>query len=282
MGKTLRISLPWLVTVLGITSVCRSEPAEDERAACATAAEEAQELRSAHKLSEAQEKLIECSQPSCPSVVRDDCARWLAEVTAPLPSIVIQATDTSGHAVSTVRVWADGTALQQGQDLAYAIHPGTHHLHLEADGMFPIDQQITVRELEPKQLLPVRFSPVQLSPPAASEQTTRARVSPLPYIFGGVGVVALGSFAYFGIRGQREVNELASGCGATKTCSESQVDPVRTRLRIADVSLAISLVSFGAATWTYLSQRSSKPKDTTTVQVGAAPGSGMLKVNFAF
>jgi hypothetical protein len=282
MSRILRTSLPWFITVLGVTSVCRSEPAEEERAACATAAEEAQELRSVHKMSEARDKLVECSRPSCPSVVRDDCVRWLVEVTAPLPSVVIQATDVSGHPVSTVRVWVDGTALQQGQDLAYAIHPGTHHLHLEADGMFPIDQQITVLEVEPKQLLPVRFSPVPPSPPADAEAPRSGHVGPLPYIFAGVGVAALGSFAYFGIRGQREANELASGCGATKTCSESQVDPVRTRLRIADVSLAVSLVSFGAATWTYLSQRSSKPKDTTTVQVGAAPGSGMLKVNFAF
>jgi hypothetical protein len=281
MGRTVRASLLWFISVLGVASVCHAQD-EDERAACATAAEEAQELRSAHKLSEAREKLAECSQPICPAVVRDDCVRWLVEVTAPLPSIVIQAIDASGHAVSAVRVWVDGMALQQGQDFAYAIHPGTHHLHLEADGMFPIDQQITVREAEPKQVLPVRFNPVVKSPPAVSSEATHSGVGPLPYVLGGVGVVALGSFAYFGIRGQREVNELASGCGATKTCSESQVDPVRTRLRIADVSLAVSLVSFGAATWTFLAQRSSKHKDTTSVQVGAAPGSGMLKVNFAF
>ncbi len=273
-----------LCTILAVSSICgRATGEEDERSACATTAEIAQELRAAHKLKEAREKLVECARPSCPDIVRQDCSQWLSEVNAILPSLLIRATGTN---VTAVRTWSDGElspANSSGD--AIAVNPGERHLHFEADGMVPLDLQVTVSEGEIRRPITVVLVPLQPDAPPL-QPISPAKPSPistaLPYAIAGVGAVALGGFMYFGIKGKSEANDLAAGCGATKSCSESQVDPVRQQLLIADISLGISLVSLGAATWMFIARGSTKPKEPAAVQVGVTPGSGLLKVNLQF
>lgn len=281
------LSLGGLAAMLTITSVCsRARANEDERAACATTAEQAQELRATHKLIEAKEKLIDCSRASCPNVVSQDCTQWLSELTTVTPSIVISATDPAGHSVSGVRVLLDGVKVLDGLNgEALAVDPGTHRLHFEADGMRPVEQELSINEGETNRSIAVRLlalqTPAPFTKPSPPSQGSRFKAT-LPYALAGVGAVALGSFAYFGIKGKGEANDLADTCGATKTCSESQVDPVRNHLLMADVSLGISLVSLGVATWMFISQHSAKAKAPTVVQVGTVPGSGFVRVNLAF
>jgi len=281
------LSLGGLATMLITTTLCsRARADEDERAACATTAEEAQELRAAHKLTEARKKFIDCSRSSCPNVVSQDCTQWLSEITAVTPSIVINATDPAGRSVAGVRVLLDGVKVLDGLNgEALSVDPGTHQFRFEAEGKQSVEQQLTLKEGETNRSIAVRLvaqqPPTPFTNPAAGSQGSRFKAG-LPYALAGVGAVALGSFAYFGIKGKSEANDLADTCGATKTCSESQVDPVRHHLLIADVSLGISLVSLGVATWMFISQHSAKSKDATAVQVGATPGAGLIKVNLAF
>lgn len=281
------LSLGGLTAMLFITSLSGSARAdEDERAACATTAEQAQELRAAHKLNEAKEKLIDCSRSSCPNVVSQDCTQWLSEVTAVTPSVVIDATDMAGHSVRAVHVWLDGVKVLDGLNgEALSVDPGTHQFRFEAEGMRTVEQQITLKESETNRSIAVRLASQQPPAPFAKspEESQGSRLkATLPYALVGVGAVALGSFAYFGIKGKSEANDLADTCGATKTCRQSQVDPVRHHLLIADISLGISLVSLGVATWMFVSQHSVKTKDSTGVQVAATPGAGFVRVNLAF
>jgi hypothetical protein len=281
------LSLGRLAAMLTIASLCgRARANEDERAACATTAEQAQEMRAAHKLIEARNKLIDCARTSCPNVVSQDCTQWLSEMTAVTPSVVISATDAAGHSVTGVRVLLDGVKVLDGLNgEALPVDPGAHQLRFEADGMRPVEQQLSLEEGETNRSIAVRLvalqPPAPFTNPAPPSQGSRFKAT-LPYALAGVGAVALGSFAYFGIKGKSEANDLADTCGATKTCSESQVAPVRHHLLMADVSLGISLVTLGVATWMFISQHSAKTKDTTVVQVGAAPGAGVVRLNLAF
>jgi len=281
------LSLGGLAAMLTITSLCsRARADEDERAACATTAEQAQELRAAHKFIAARTKFIDCSRSICPNVVSQDCTQWLSEITAVTPSVVISATDSAGHSVAQVRVLVDGVKVLDGLNgEALSVDPGTHQLRFEAEGMRSVEQQLTIKEGETNRSIAVRLvaqqAPAPFANPSGASQGSRFKAG-LPYALAGVGVVALGSFAYFGIKGKSEANDLADTCGATKTCRESQVDPVRRHLLIADVSLSISLVSLGVATWMFISQHSAKAKDATVVQVGATPGAGFVRVNLAF
>lgn len=65
------------------------------------------------KLLEAQTQLVACASVDCPKFVRADCLRWLDEVQATLPTIVVRANDPSGNDV-LVRVFEDAFALANG------------------------------------------------------------------------------------------------------------------------------------------------------------------------
>jgi hypothetical protein len=235
----------------------------DERAeACVSAAEQAQEMRSATRLRAARELLLQCAAPDCPAAVSSDCTQWLAEVEEALPSIVLLVQDSEGRDLVEVSVSIDGERVTDELDgLARPIDPGRHTFLYEAEGMHPLSQEILVAEGQKRR--PVS---VTLEPETPSEATDEGREPPEPqrtpepvegsrgrripaYVLGGTGVVALGSFAFFGIRGKSRANDLASGCGATKSCTEGQVRPVRRELIAADVSLAVGLVSVGTAVW---------------------------------
>jgi hypothetical protein len=248
--------------------------ATDQRAACVAAAEQAQQLRSDHQLNRAREELLKCAQATCPGVVRTDCTQWLAEVDAALPSVVLKAYDTSGKDIVAVRVLVDGVKLADRlSGLALPIDPGIHQFRYESPGMVPLEERVVVGEGEQRRTLTVRLTPVSpvVRPdvagapvPSAARRTDTTPV--LAYVFAGAGLVALGSFAYFGLKGRSEASDLAEGCGATKTCTEAQVDPVRTKLLVADVSLGIGLVSLGVATWLFFAHHPARSGD-----VAAAP-----------
>jgi hypothetical protein len=270
--------------VLAVTP--RQAMAESDSSACATTAEQAQELRTLHKFREAQEKLLNCAQPTCPAIVRRDCAQWLSEVDKAMPSVVIKATGPSYRDMIAVRVWLDGVLLfDRLNGLAHPVDPGVHQFRFEAEGMIPLEEQVLIREGEDRRMLAVQFTALPdtgFSSPSLDD-TVRAHPTPvLPFVLGGVGLVALGSFAYFGIKGRSEASDLGSGCGATKTCSEAQIDHVRRKLQIADVSLGVSLISFGIATWMFVSHERARARENATLQVSAGPGAGTIRLGLTF
>ena len=274
-----------IAAALATLGIHRPAIAEDERSACATIAEQAQELRKEHKLRDAQQKFLICAQPNCPVVVRADCMQWLSDVDKALPSVVIRASGPSNNELIAVHTWVDGAVFSDKLDgLARSVDPGIHNFRFEADGMSPVEQQIVIREGENRRMLVVQFNPI---PSVPSDSTffdsSQARPLPvLPVVFGGVGLVALGSFAYFGINGRGEAADLASGCGATKTCSDAQIDHVRRKLQLADISLAVSLVSFGIATWMFVSHERAHVRENATVQISAGPGAGTVRLGMVF
>jgi len=67
----------------------------------------------------------------------------------------------------------------------------------------------------------------------------------------GLGVVALGSFAFFGLSGKGEVADL-QGCKGH--CAQDDVDKARTKLVIADISLGVGIVALGVATYMFVTR----------------------------
>ena len=59
-----------------------------------------------------------------------------------------------------------------------------------------------------------------------------------------MGVLGLSSFAYFGLSGNHKKSELA---GCEPACSRSLRAPIQRDYVVADVSLGVSLISFGVS-----------------------------------
>jgi len=224
-----------------------------EKKVCAQASEEAQQLRTDGHPREARERLLVCVRDVCPQVVRKDCTLWLAEVEAALPSVVINARDGQGHDLVNVRVTLDGKPFTDKVDgKSIAVNPGIHVFRYEADDAPPIEEKVVVREGEKNRELVVTFkTPGPAVAPVPEPPTPPGVVAPSPapaahsgppaltYVLAGVAVVAAGGYAYLGIQGKNDVDNLRSTCAPA--CSQSQKDSasqqrehlVRGRSRVA-------------------------------------------------
>jgi hypothetical protein len=258
---------------------------EGEIAACVQAAEEAQTQRSNHKLLAARTRLLACAQTGCPAVVRADCTIWLSDVERLLPTVVVSAKDSQGAELIDVRVLVDGELLTDRLDgLAQPVDPGIRLFRFERAGLSPVEQQVVVREGERGRRLAVLLSAPE--PPAKKpEQPPPSKpYPPIPtYVFGGIGVAALGSFAYFGLKGTSKANELEDTCGKTKSCTEEQVSPAETQLLVADISLAVGLVAIGTAVYFLIAEApAKKKKPSVQTELLLAPGVGRISVSAPF
>jgi hypothetical protein len=50
------------------------------------------------------------------------------------------------------------------------------------------------------------------------------------------------------------MTSLKNGCGATKSCAQSDVDAAHTKLVVGDIGLAVALVAGGLTAWSLLSR----------------------------
>lgn len=112
------------------------------------------------------------------------------------------------------------------------------------------------------------------SPPVvvAPEQGPRAGSSSalvLPVVLGGVGVVGLGGFTYFGLKGTNARDEMASTC--RPHCDSGDVDRARLHLTLANVSLGVGLVALGAGAYFFFSRA---PQSKPAAFVGVTPIAG--------
>jgi hypothetical protein len=124
---------------------------------------------------------------------------------------------------------------------------------VETQGAKPVEQKILVGESNKEQTFFVHVAP-EAAParPVPRPEPTAARERPVPwpvYALGGLGIT---SFAFFGSFGTAGVIERGSLGSCRPTCSESDVDSVRTKYTVANVALGVGLLALGAATVLYL------------------------------
>jgi len=243
---------------------------------CADAYEATQRERAAGHLLLARKNGIFCAQNSCPEVLRSDCAKWTDELASSIPALVIEVRSPSGEVLSNVYVELDGQAFADHLDgRAVELDPGQHHFRFEAIGLVPREQDFVLLEQHAPQHLRVMLEPEPVPPrekpgfPVAS------------YALAGVGVAALGSFAYFGLSGNHKKAALES---CKPACEQSLKPPIERDYLAADVSLGVSLVSLGIATYLALSSPRAEPETAprSAVRVGAGPGAASLAFERTF
>lgn len=295
----------WAFILCVVTFWASSVRAEDsKKAECASAYEKSQEFRTQNKLQKARELLVVCAEPSCPTFVQTDCAQWLAEVDKDMPSIVIVAKDKDGEAVTAVKVSIDGELVASELDgKAITVNPGKHKLHFEMEGVSPVDQPLIARQGEKDREIKVSFRPgaedkadsspyaggaadAGDQPPAEDEKKGPGPLRLPAYIAGGVGAAGLISFAVFGIMASGAQSDL-EGSGCKPNCSPSEVDSIKTKYLIANISLGVGIVGIGTGvTLFFLSQPKSKPSDDTakkpSFDFAALPGGGYATMSGRF
>jgi hypothetical protein len=95
-------------------------------------------------------------------------------------------------------------------------------------------------------------------------------------------VGGLAGWAYFGIKGISEANDIAAmPCAATKTCDPGRVSAVKRQLIAADVSMVVGLLSAGAAAYIYFSDRRAHAA-AAHASISVAPGVGSVTFTAPF
>ncbi len=280
LGRTVTAHLCTLLTLTGVAPSVAL--AANEKEACVHAVDRAQVARLDGKLREAREGLMTCARPVCPTAIREDCTRWLAEVEASLPSVVIEAVWADGRPATALSVMLDGEPLPEAGDAhAVTLDPGAHTFRFEAPGASPIELRNVVHEGERSRVIHVTFTPVAppapapapgAPPPAAASapeptlhyapmppamwQPTPAEThegsgarGPVPvpaYVLGGFALVGFGGFAYFGLSGTSRLDTLRTTC--VHTCSPSDVTSARNEILVGDILGFAALAATGVAT----------------------------------
>jgi len=177
---------------------------------------------------------------------------------------VVAASDARGHDLVDVTVSFDGKKLTSKlSGMAINVNPGQHTLRFEHDGDGPIEKKVLIREGEKARVIKVQFEPSKTAviPPKPTSDDGALGASgsskTLAYILGGVGVVGLGSFAYFGLTGSSQRSDLLGRCkGGACNLPQDQIDSrrssVKTKFLVADISLGVGIVSLGVATYLFL------------------------------
>jgi hypothetical protein len=267
---------------LGLALIADASAAHAEAPrGCIDAVERGQALRDKVKLVEAKAAFLACASSACPEIIQRDCAQWVVEVETRLPTVIVTASDSSGHDVVYVPVLVDGVHFVDRLDgIAVPMNPGIHTLRFEPPRGVPFEQTVVIREAEkyqkqhftlpasPPRPTPTSTPPaIELSPPSQPPEgsSDRAGFKLGSIVAGSVAGAAAISFGAFAIAGVVDVHHLDGTC--SPKCSPSDVEGARRDLQMADVSLGVGLAALAVATWFYIEWRT-RP----SARAGAAPG----------
>ncbi len=268
-------------------------PDPNRKAACAAAYEKGQEAQNESKLVEAREFFLACSAEDCPNVVRTECNAALPSLDTSIPTIVLGARDDKGNDIVDAEVKIDGAIVSRRLDgKAIFVNPGPHQFQFSTPNAEAIERQIVVRVGEKNRAVTVDFKTKQGGSGAVGEGKTSdssaegangKRIG--AYVLGGLGVASLGAFAILGITGKSTLSDLQNGCGKTHSCDPSDVDAVKTKLMVADISLGVGVLSLGVAAALFFTSKNAPAKPTTGLflpTVAPVPGGGVLMLGGQF
>jgi len=228
------------------------------RDVCLSDHEKSQELRLVGKLLESKKASLSCAEEQCPSMVRADCLRWLAELEGAIPTIVVVAESDRGDEID-VRVIIDGQiTTNQLNGKAIELDPGTHDILFERNGSAPQEMRLNLGQGEKNRIIRLNFrtkvmAPVVTSaPPPLQPLEGRRPVPTLTYVFGGVALVAAVSATFFGLEAHSARADAINSC--EPLCPRSTVDDIKAKALYSDLSTGVAVLSATAAVILYVTR----------------------------
>ncbi len=248
--------------VTSAPAIARAQPSITE---CLGSSEGGQVSRDQGHLLAARAQFVTCGSDACPAVVKVQCAKWLGDVDAMVPTIVASARDAAGGDLDDVRLSVDGRVVATRLDgLPFSLDPGPHILSFDA-GTRHAEVRVVLRSAEKNRPVAVQLGErSKPTPPPLPPSPSPGSSRPLPWasiVLAGAGVVALSSSAIVGFGAGSDLSALeAAPCAAHRTCSASDVTSVKTRFVVSDVALAVGIVCVGAAGVLFLGRDASESR----------------------
>jgi hypothetical protein len=286
----LALALALFVSLAALpSSVLAAAPTAAE---CVDAATQGQKFRDENKYIDAKSQFATCGADACPKSVKRQCLKWLEELDERMPSVVLAVRDSKGADVTDVTLTLDDKAIGSKVGEPFVIDPGQHTLRVLRNGKPVAEQKVVISAAEKNRILRIQLDESQQQqqqqppsgPPLAPSSSTAHPPPPppppathdvkqpsglpvLPIVLAGVAVVGFAGFGYFGLTSRGDLSDLESSpCAATKTCSESEVSSIKTRLVLADVSLSVGIIALVTAAVSYFAMKPPTTSSTTTAR----------------
>jgi hypothetical protein len=265
-GEIARVVLSASLVALGAARPALAAPRTD---ACLEAYESYQQLRDSGDVVGAKRELGTCGAGACPAAVRRECIDSLTALEPRIPTVVVVARDAAKHDVADVAVFLDEKPWRPRLDgREVELNPGLHKFRFESAGRPSTVETFLINEREKGRVLEVQLPVATAVPPPpprldvlapmpTAPPPPTAPVPALVYVLGGVGGVALGASAIFGLSGLSARSD-ANQC--RPSCSVSQAEDVNRKFLFADVALGVAVVAIAAATWVYLTRPTALPQ----------------------
>jgi hypothetical protein len=248
--------------------------AQSSRQSCIDSFERAQREHKDGAFLRASADFRACASTQCPAMVRKDCTDALASLSSKIPSVRVTVHSADGAEIDGYDLTIDDKPAKSGAE-PIELDPGEHRIRVALEDGESSERRVT---LGPGDL----SVPVVITVGAAGEQpepsrpgAEAAQTPVLAYVLGGVALLGVGGFVGFGLAGR--------GVEACKgSCSEQEISAIHRDFLVADVSLAVALVSGGIAGYLFFStpKREARP----AAYLGARPlrGGGTLSAGVSF
>jgi hypothetical protein len=204
-------------------------------------------------------------------VLSGDCTAWLGELDGAIASVIVDVRDASGQAIAAARVTVDGADFASNLDgRALPLDPGERRFRVTLPGGGLLERTVTIVEGKKGQYL--RFD---VAPPPAPPAPPPARGRHAPALLYGslaLGVMGGVGFAYFGLQGTSDEDELERSCAPG--CPQGDMNALRRTYLAADVSLGVGVVALSAFGYLWLTN------DAETRSVGLLPTHGGAALGF--
>jgi hypothetical protein len=220
------------VVALSLAAPCGTAAAADAtKERCVDSNTKAQSLRRQGRFAEARDALRECGDPSCPSLVRDDCAERLDALNRAQPTMILDVKDQDGNDLSGIRLTVDGRVVADPLGgTPVAVDPGEHSFLIESPGRSPLTRTFVLKEGEKDRreriMLAAPQGPAQGSseaspvhstePPAPDGGLDSQKV--LAIVAGGLGVASLTTGAVLGLAAASAYRDQQRDCSSPTDC----------------------------------------------------------------
>jgi hypothetical protein len=250
---------PWrglALLLLGVGLTLPGRAAADTES-CTRAHAAGQREENAGQLKEALASFQECaSDAACPLPIRNECTQLYTTVEGRLPTVVLSVVDEHGNDVVDVQVSSGDALIVHGLDgRPVAINPGLHELRFRLPNGEVVTKSLVVRQGEKDRIVSLKLprsdlgaaqaqpaspspAPVVLTSEAPNEQRLTVPVG--AWLSYGVGAVALGSWAAFGLLGRGVEKDLIACSPNCEASERDRYDAMKRNYLVADVSLGVA------------------------------------------
>jgi hypothetical protein len=256
---------------------------------CVANHERSQVRRNDGDLLGARSAALACSQAECPSIVRNDCLQWFAEVDRDLASVVVSVRVGADDVDATIYV--DGQkqpAEVYGRTLE--LNPGRHHFRMErGDGKASQERDVMLapRDKE-RQVLFQIAAPQTATAPAQHAVPTERPVPMVTFVLSGAALALAAGGGVLGalsLADRADRAKPASEGGCSPYCTDSDVSSLKSKAIGADVLFGLSVATGATALLTYL-WRPEVPITAGTrspsLGVGVARSAGLISIGGHF